>query len=116
MADGEEIRREVERLTKRGRGSRYPSELKERLLAYTVERRRAGITLEAIGAEVGVSWRTLSRWSSEARRTQRKFRRVEVVTPQAAIPRSLVVVHGPCGTRIEGLDLDGVADLLRKLG
>lgn len=116
MSDGEEIRREVGRLTKRGRGSRYPNELKQRLLAYTTERRRAGIKLEAIGAEVGVSWRTLSRWGSEEGWARRKFRRVEVVTGQAVVARSIVIVHGPCGTRIEGLDLDGVADLLRKLG
>jgi transposase len=110
----EELKRTLSELGPRGAGKRYPKGLLEKLLSYTVARRRQGATLVAIGDEVGMSWKTLARWLG-GRKTRARFERVEVIEPVAAGARPLVV-HGPRGLRIEGLDVGGVAELLRKLG
>jgi hypothetical protein len=112
----EELQQALSTLERRGRGKPYPKGLLENVLSYTVARRRQGATLLAIGTELGMSWRTLARWLSGRART-RGFDRVEVIRPTIApaAPRPLVV-HGPRGLRIEGLDIDGVAELVRKVG
>lgn len=116
MSASERIRRAVRSLESRGRGSRYPSELQAELVAYTRAQRESGVGLKEIGREVDVPWRTLARWSIAPRRArgQRAFRRVEV-DAVASGPVSLSV-SGPHGLRIDGLDLDGIAELLRRLG
>jgi hypothetical protein len=85
------------------------------MLSYTVARRRQGATLVAVGGEIGMNWKTLARWLGERKSTAR-FERVEVSapTPVAALPVP-IVVHGPHGVRIEGLDVGGVAELVRRL-
>ena len=109
----EELRTALSKLGEMGRGKRYPRALLEKMLSYTVARRRQGATLLAVGGELGMNWKTLARWVGE-RRAAPRFERVQVAAPAAA-PRTLVV-HGPRGLRIEGLDVDGVAELVRRLG
>jgi hypothetical protein len=113
----EELRLELSQLGPRGRGRAYPKGLLQKLLSYTVARRRQGATIVEVASEVGISFRTLGRWLGE-RKSKAGFERVEVV----AVPRpasstaAVIVVHGPCGLRIEGLDLAGVAELVRRVG
>ena len=111
MSASIQIRRAVERLEARGRGIRYPVELRAKLIAETWSRREAGGTLEAIGEELGVPWRTLARWCTAERKSKQGFRAVEIV----AVPSAMPVVHGPRGLRIEGLDIEGIAELVRRL-
>jgi len=109
MDEKTEIRKAIEQLKGRGRGNPYPRELKDRITAYAVAQRQAGAELVDLGAELDVPWRTLARWSATPRTS--RFRRVRVVaTPTTP------TVHGPHGIRIEGLSLDGLAGLLRRLG
>lgn len=112
----EELRQALSTLGPRGRGKPYPKGLMGSLLSYTVARRRQGTTVRAIADELGMSWQTLSRWTG-GRTSGQRFERVEVVAaaPAEASSRTLVV-HGPRGLRIEGLDLDGVAELVRRVG
>jgi hypothetical protein len=112
MADSEQIRHAVEQIDGQGKRRCYGRELRDRIVAYTVERRRAGAELDTIGAELNVPWRTLARWCVAARKHTRSFRRVDVVAETPA----LVTVHGPHGIRIEGLGMDAIADLIRRLG
>ena len=114
----EELKAEVAKLGPRGRGRPYPKALLEKLLSYTVARRRQGATLVEVAADVGLADQTLSRWLGEKRRAKR-FDRVEVVTapPAVATPAaSTIVVHGARGLRIEGLELAAVAELVRRVG
>jgi hypothetical protein len=106
----EELQRALAGLGERGRGKPYPKALLKELVAYGSARREEGATLIAIGEELGVSWRSLSRWITE-RTTSKQFRRVEVVAP----PPQKVVVRAPHGVSIEGLDVADLADLLRRL-
>ena len=110
MAKVESIRRAVSELGQRGRGRPYPKGLRAENVKYALARRAAGIRIEAIGEELGMPWRTVRVWMPRAR--AKRFRRIEVVVPRG----DGVVVHGPHGVRIEGLDLDRVAELLRGLG
>ncbi|HTQ06111.1 MAG TPA: hypothetical protein VMI54_19750 [Polyangiaceae bacterium] len=89
----------------------------EKLLSYTVARRRQGASIVEVASEVGINFRTLARWLG-ARKTGR-FGRVEVVaTPvtTAAAAAAGIVVHGPRGLRIEGLDVAAIAELVRRVG
>jgi len=113
----EELKVELSKLGPRGRGRAYPRGLLEKLLSYTVARRRQGASIIEVASEVGINFRTLARWLG-ARKTAR-FGRVEVIAAPAttaAAAAASIVVHGPRGLRIEGLDLVAVAELVRRVG
>jgi hypothetical protein len=107
----EELKSELLELGPRGRGRPYPKGLLEKLLSYTVARRRQGAKLVEVAAELGMKDQTLSRWVGE-KRAAKRFERVEVVAP----PATPILVHGPRGLRIEGLDIAAVAELVRRVG
>jgi transposase len=109
MAILEAIRQAVSGLGRRGRGNAYPKGLRSEIVDYARARRSAGIPIETIGAELGMPWRTIRRWLPAVR--GKRFRPIEIIAT-----RREVVVHGPYGLRIEGLDVDGVAELVRRLG
>ena len=60
-----------------------------------------------LAAELGLPLDMLYRWCRNAP----GFRPVQVLADSA----STLTVHGPCGLRIEGLNLGSLADLLRRL-
>jgi hypothetical protein len=109
----EELKRELSVLGPRGRGRPYPKGLLEKILSYTVARRRQGAELLTVGAELGISGNMLGRWLG-ARKASPRFERVQVAAAPA--PTGTLIVHGPRGLRIEGLDVGGVAELVRRLG
>jgi len=111
----EELRIELSALGPRGRGRAYPKGLLEKLLSYTVARRRQGAKLVEVAAELGMRNQALSRWLGE-KRAAKRFDRVEVVAAPAAIAATTIVVHAPRGLRIEGLDIAAVAELVRRVG
>ena len=78
MPSREEIRKTIEGLEQRGRGKRYPAELRKEIESYSATRREQGASLKQIAEELAISWRTLERWRRE-RRPSNKFRQVEVV-------------------------------------
>ena len=113
-----ELKTALSELGPRGRGRAYPKGLLEKVLTYTVARRRQGAKLIEVAAELGLHDQALSRWLGEKRRGNR-FDRVQVVAAAAttAAPAgSTIVVHGPRGLRIEGLELAAVAELVRRVG
>jgi hypothetical protein len=110
----EELKQELSNLGPRGRGRAYPKGLMGKLLSYTVARRRQGAKIVEVAAELGMKFHTLSRWLGEKRPTA-SFERVEVIAPPPPPAARTLTVHGPCGLRIEGLDLAGVAELVRRV-
>ena len=111
MDELSEIRQAIEALGKRGPRPRYPKELRERIVSYAQAELQRGHNVEEIAAELGMKWRTLQRWRSEHKQGQ--FRRVQVV-PNAPASKTLTL-YGPLGVRLEGLALDEVAELIRRL-
>ena len=112
----DELRQELSSLGPRGRGRPYPKELLQKLLSYAVARRRQGASIVAVATELGIHFATLARWLGE-KKSGRRFERVDAGAAPKVAARSLcgLVVHGPRGLRIEGLDLDGVVELLRRV-
>lgn len=106
------LRREVARHEK-GRGKRYPADLKRRVVAYARRQRDAGATYDAVAEALGLALETVRRWcsiSSDARAST--LVPVEVV----AEPSSPVTIISPSGYRLEGLAPAEAVAVLRALG
>lgn len=104
------FREAVRRAGRRGAGKRYPAEVRGQGAAYLAARRAAGVPMSAVLRELGLRRDTLARWVEQAPAARPRFVPVSVVEEAAGI-----VVHGPRGVRVEGLDVAGVAELLRRL-
>jgi transposase len=97
-----------------GIGRPYPAHLRGQVLAHVERRRRAGIALKAVAAELGLAATTLRKWKRNAAGAAHPaFCEVEIVP--ASAPPSALVVHGPAGLRIEGATLTEIAELVRRL-
>lgn len=111
MITNAEIRREIES-TRDGRGFARPkAELKKQILTVVEERRRAGETMEQIAAELGLAKSSLDRWRRQASAGRRK----RLVRVKVRDTSSALVLRGPCGLTIEGLGIDDLAELVRRL-
>jgi transposase len=106
------FREAVKRSGRRGPGRRYPADVRRRGAAYLRARQAAGAPLSAVVRELGVRRETLVGWAAplEAEPAPR-FVPVAVIDA----PAGRIVVHGPGGVRVEGLDVPALADLLRRL-
>jgi hypothetical protein len=91
---------------------RFTASARRAALDHIERRRGEGVSLAAAARETGVPYLTLRRWRAGAR-SRPAFRQVAVVAPER-VGRGLVVVL-PSGLRVEGLDVDGVAELARRL-
>jgi len=104
---------------RKARRGPFSREVRERVQGYLKEKWRSGRSLKVLGTELGLSDHTVQYWRArwgEREEAQPKLRRVKVVKEKRqAWTKSRVTMHGPCGTRIEGLHLDEVAALLRRL-
>lgn len=109
-----EIKAAVRRLGTRGAGRRYPEAVKREVLAYLGERRKEGRGYATVAAELGIPRRSLKLWSSTPRPSASP-RFVAVTVDAAPSSATGIVVHGPAGLRVEGLDLAALAELIRRL-
>jgi hypothetical protein len=103
------LRRELARLGPPARSRRYPPAVRASAIAWARAQRAAGATVEEVSAALGIPWQTLQRWSFDT--VESAFKPVELVEEAP----SGLVVHGPCGLRVEGLDVTTLASLLRML-
>ncbi len=99
-----------------GRGTvgprlRYTAELRAEAVAYTRKRLASGGTLTAVARELGVAPNTLQAWLA-VERPSPEFHSVEISEDAS---RSALVVYGPCGLRIEGLDMATLIELIQRL-
>lgn len=90
---------------------RCPVPLREKIVALTRERREAGVSVEKIARELGLSASGLSRWLKAG---EPRLRPVRIAEAPSKKPESLVLVT-PGGYRLEGLSSASAADLLRRL-
>lgn len=116
------VRAEIARRHQQGARGRVPEALKAEVLECLRARRAQGATAEQVASELGLRHRLLERWAAEARPRDMRpalagFHAVQVVAePAKALQRGGLVVHGPGGLRVEGLSLEQVAELLRRVG
>ncbi|MDC3984504.1 hypothetical protein [Polyangium jinanense] len=112
------IRAEIERSEGRGRGRAYPEQVRRRAIEYFWSRRDEGATIAEIGPEIGLHWRTLYGWAKGAAPPELPaagFSPVEIIDVPATRAGGPFVVQHRSGLRVEGLDLDALAELLRRL-
>jgi hypothetical protein len=115
MERREWIRRRVAALGPRGRGARIPEELRRAIAGYARGRRREGVGFHELARETGVSHETIRRYVGE-RGERRDVVPVEIVADEVTVDDvDRLAVVSPGGYRVEGLDLAGVAALLRIL-
>ncbi len=114
IARRERIRKSIAKLATGGQ-RRYPPRLRARIADYCRDRVQAGIPLTRACSELGVSHPTLVRMLEEAKVP--RLRRVRLVARKPTEPDAATspVVRGPGGIVIEGLDVEGVAALVRAL-
>ena len=109
----DQIRRAVAKLARGGK-RRYPARLRRRIADYARNQIETDVSLTQVSSDLGVGHPTLIRLLEEA---PPRMRRVRVAAPSrvTADSSAALVVRGPGGIVIEGLDVDGAAALLRAL-
>jgi len=98
-----------------GNQRRYPESTRSRILDYARRRLDAGASVTTICTEVGVSHPTLSKLLADLPAPMRRVRVAQSPTPTAADRQLPLVVRGPSGIVVEGLGVEGVAELIRTL-
>jgi hypothetical protein len=97
-----------------GRGRAYPPSLRAEVLRHARARITAGEAASVIATDLGLHAATLASWIGRASPAPAAFASVDVLAEPPASPGALVV-HTPQGLRIDGLDLDSLVTLLRRL-
>jgi transposase len=114
----EEFRAAVRKQAGGGPRNWYTTTLRAQAVRYWEARKEQGASLAQAAQELGIAAKSLRQWSTSASEAPEGFRPVEVVQDEASPARATtaLVVHGPGGLRIEGLDVESLALLLRRLG
>lgn len=108
----EQLGEEILELTP-GRGRRYGAELKRRVVAVVQRERASGRSWASAARALGVPVQTLTRWADEM--PAGLALRPVTLLAEPSVPSRDVVVVSPTGYVVEGLDVAGVAELLRML-
>ena len=96
--------------------SRFSSELRQRLLAAVAEEQGKGRAVREIAEDLGLRLKTLKAWLRSGKGSGEPAMRRVVVEPEVRRRSSATAIIVSMGNlRIEGLDLEGVAHLLRAL-
>ena len=102
-------------------GTRYSPAFRAEVVRHAHAQVREGVAVSRIARGLGLRPKTLTLWMRDmpasklrAVRVERDARPLPSAAAVAAAEHRLVVV-APSGVRVEGLDLDGVAHLMRSL-
>jgi transposase-like protein len=108
--DGDGLKKRLRRARSGGRG-RYPLDLRKAVVEYASRARHQGKSGAKVAAELGMSSHTLQYWQA-AVRGHGQLLPVKVVA--GTTPTREVIIE--CGqVRVRGLDIAGVAELLKRL-
>jgi len=103
------LRADIAALETTGRGRRYPAALRGRVVAYITGH---GQSIAAASRALSIPEVTLNRWCRQAP-ARKPMRRVVVAAP--AHSAGQLTFTSRDGHRVEGLDVSGVAQLIRLL-
>jgi transposase-like protein len=99
----------------RGRGKRYPPELREQVTQWVQRQVAAGRTIRATADAIGVDPETARLWIRSTPKTRKRPVVVPVAVVSPANPPSTLSVVSPTGFRVDGLAIEAAAALLRAL-
>ena len=105
------LRRRVEQLP-RGRGVRFPAELRADVTVWIAQRRAEGAWWCDLEREIGIAAATLKRWSTPREEAALALRPVEIIDTSRA---ATVTIVAPNGLRIEGVEVETAIAILRGL-
>ena len=116
------IRKQLAAARRRSTGRpRYPRQLKAEVVVAAAGLHDAGYSHQAASRELDLNPVTLMNWirkaASYGAEDDASMVEVSVVAEGEALTQETpeLVVHGPLGTRVKGLDVAAVAELLRRL-
>ena len=92
---------------------RYPVSLRLKIVAHVTSERSKGVSPRATAKTLGLSYPTLMGW---LKNQLKRFRSVAVKPASRPAESATLLLVTPQGHRIEGLDRETVAFLLRSLG
>lgn len=99
--------------------NRYGDDVRQRATDYFHARRKQRISPAKICLELGIGMPTLRSWTlvhkTEMATANSGFERLAIVAAPPIESKKEFVVHGPGGLRIEGLDIESLAELIRRL-
>lgn len=110
--EARELKRSVERLAARGRGKRFPTELRERIATWVRRRRDRGDWWCELASEVGIPAATLKRWMEQCGASAVAMLPVDVIDAPSG---GTVTLVAPSGIRIEGVAIADAIAILRGL-
>ncbi len=113
------LRKTISRLGARGRGQRYPAELRERIISHAREQQRGGVPTTRVARSLGIPQCTLTLWlraQADVPHDRDVFRAVVVAEPPPRPVRERIVVETRGGLRITGLEIEQVVEIVRSLG
>ena len=95
---------------------RYSAAVRQHAITYWREQRRRGVGVRRVAADLGVAQWSLHRWIRAAT-VDRPFRPVMVATaePETGAVATVTLRITPEGPRIDGLDVESAARLIRLL-
>ena len=98
------------------KAARYSREFRTEVITVARKRRAEGLAVARIAGDLGIGTQTLTRWLRRLPRSP--LRRIRVVAgsrPLAPVAATGLVLVAPGGFRVEGLDTDTVAQVLKSL-
>lgn len=100
---------------RKGLSARYSRPLRAMAVEFVLKRKSEGGSFRSAAKTLGISENSLQRWMKEERKSP-QFKRVDIV-PETSINQDVQkpVLITSQGHRVEGLDIDGMAALLRIL-
>lgn len=98
-------------------GIRYPADLRARVLAHAAVMERSGASVKSIAGRLGVRPQLLAYWRKRSAGARMRPVAIDAVGERAVAPagNGQLVLVTPGGVRVEGLDVEAVARLLRAL-
>lgn len=93
------------------RGPSYGRELRQLGVACAREGAERGVSRKRVAAALGVHPDTLRHWLA----TESPISTALVAVRVTREHQAALTVHGPCGVRVDGLDVAALAELLRAL-
>lgn len=116
-ARAKEFRSALAALGPRSPTTTYPPELRALALTHVKERRAEGASLREVASELGVGSDSILRWQRGPRRRRAAVVRRVAIAPRVTEPTTpeSIVVHGPAGVRVEGMDVNAIVALFKEL-